>query len=82
MDGNLTVIDVINRDDLQHATRAVGADEEHPSIWSTLVSTSAGCHGVADRVVDVWVSDPMASSAAPELHPLHVSHYWVVGLST
>jgi hypothetical protein len=53
MDGDLAVIDVLDGDDLQHATCLVGADVEHPIDLVDVRFDGTGCHGVVDRVVDV-----------------------------
>jgi len=63
MDGNFAVIDVIDGDDLQHATRTVGADVEHAVDLVDVRFNWTGGHRVVDRLLDVRVSDPMAASA-------------------
>jgi hypothetical protein len=74
MDGDFAVSDVINRDDLQHAACAVGFDVQHANYLIDVRLNGASCHRVADRVVDVRVSDPMAASAGPDLQDKTVSH--------
>jgi hypothetical protein len=67
MDGDFAVIDVVNRDDLQHAACAVGSDVQHANDLIDIRLNGSGCHRVVDGVVDVRVSDPVAASARPDL---------------
>ena len=74
MDGDFAVIDVVNRDDFQHAPAAVGSDVEHANDLIDVRLNGAGYHRIVDGVVDVRVGDPMAASAGSDLQLKSVSH--------
>ncbi len=73
MDDDFAVIDVVNRDDFQHAACAVRSDVQHANDLIDVRLNETGCHRVVDGVVDVRVSDPMAASAGPNLQYQNVS---------
>jgi hypothetical protein len=73
MDDDFAVIDVVDREDLQHAPYAVGSDVQHANDLIDVRLNGSGCHRDVDRVVGVRVSDPVAASAGPDLLDKSVS---------
>jgi len=69
VDGDFAVLEVIDRDDLQHAAPAVGADVENAINVIDVGFNWASCDCIVNGVMDIRVGDPVAAGAVPDLHP-------------